>query len=73
MAIDPPTRQLARLTGGLAGRLPRERGGHDGIDLWEACKKVIAAAGLPPDWGLCGKCGGEGYTVPKTMNARGSR
>lgn len=51
---------LDEITGGLAGRPPRQPFGHDAIDDWAADKKIIEAAGLNPDkWGICKTCGGE--------------
>lgn len=56
-----PSKDLADLTTGLAGRPPAGRMGHDAIDSWTAAKKIIAAAGLDPDtWGRCSECGGDG-------------
>lgn len=50
---------MAELTSALAGRPPSFMG-HDSIDKWSATKKVIAAAGLPKEWGTCAACNGEG-------------
>lgn len=50
---------MAELTAGLAGRPPSFLG-HDACDKWTAKKKIIAAAGLPKEWGECQECGGEG-------------
>lgn len=52
-------KDMAELTAGLAGRTPSFFG-HDACDKWSAAKKVIAAAGLPEDWGICQVCKGEG-------------
>jgi hypothetical protein len=54
-----PTARFAGLTTGLAGRAPSMMG-HDGIDRWVATKKILAAAGLPEDWGYCQVCKGAG-------------
>jgi hypothetical protein len=50
---------LHELTGGLAGRPPRNPFGHDSCDLWSAANKIVAAAGLPKDWGTCKTCNGD--------------
>ena len=54
---------LDDVSSGLAGR-EKMRGllGHDSIDSWSATKKILAAAGLPEDWGLCPECDGEGVS-----------
>ncbi|MBK8773043.1 MAG: hypothetical protein IPM06_21795 [Rhizobiales bacterium] len=44
---------MAELTAGLAGRTPPFIG-HDACDKWSATKKIIAAAGLPEEWGTPG-------------------
>lgn len=51
---------MVELTTALAGRSPAPPIGHDSIDKWNAAKKIIAAAGLPVDWGTCRMCSGEG-------------
>jgi hypothetical protein len=51
---------LDELTTGLAGRPPSSPFGHYSLDKWSATKKVVAAAGLPKDWGKCPHCHGEG-------------
>ena len=56
-----PTGLLADVTGALAGRRPDRPFGHDAIDRWKAIKAIIAAAGLPEDWGLCPSCQGLAY------------
>lgn len=53
MAIDPPTREMARLVKGLVGR--------EGHDPFEVMKKIVAAAGLPESWGVCARCDGHGF------------
>ena len=50
---------MAELTAGLAGRAPSFMG-HDACDKWTATKKIIAAAGLPEEWGTCLECNGNG-------------
>lgn len=56
----PPSADIAELTGGLAGRPPRQPFGHDALDQWQACKAVVRAAGLDPDtWGRCPQCKGR--------------
>lgn len=50
---------MAELTAGLAGRIPSFIG-HDACDRWSAKKKIIAAAGLPEEWGTCKECNGSG-------------
>lgn len=51
---------LDEITGGLAGRPPREPFGHDTNDNWNAEKNIIKAAGLnPEEWGICKTCNGE--------------
>lgn len=58
---DRPNAEMAALTGGLAGRPPRNPLGHDALDRWEAQKKLITAAGLDPKiWGICPICRGSG-------------
>jgi hypothetical protein len=54
-----PSSDLGELTVGLAGR---DVGpfGHDAIDRWTAQKKIVKAAGLPKDWGVCQYCDGHG-------------
>lgn len=55
-----PSKDMAELTAGLAGRSPDRFGGHDAIDRWSAEKKIIEAAGLDRDvWGICPECKGE--------------
>ncbi len=55
------SKDMAELTEGLAGRkLSSTVFGHDSIDNWSAEKKIIAAAGLSKDWGICRTCEGEG-------------
>lgn len=57
----PPSKDMAELSAGLAGRMPDSAFGHDAMDRWKAVKKVIEAAGLNPDtWGICPTCEGEG-------------
>jgi hypothetical protein len=46
---------------GLAGREPSFIG-HDCIDRYSAVKKIVEAAGLPKDWGICKTCGGGGIS-----------
>jgi hypothetical protein len=55
-----PTKEMAKLTTGLAGRAPDGVFGHDAIDQWRIMKKVIKAAGMPKDWGVCPYCKGTG-------------
>jgi hypothetical protein len=54
----PPSKDMADLTEGLAGRTPSIMG-HDSCDKWSATKKIIAAAGMPKDWGICPQCKGD--------------
>ena len=54
----PPSVDMTALTEGLAGRSP-SFSGHDSCDNWTAEKKIIAAAGLSEDWGLCPSCKGD--------------
>lgn len=54
-----PSKDLAELTGKLAGRGP-DLMGHDAIDRWSATAKIIKAAGLPKSWGTCKTCEGSG-------------
>lgn len=54
----PPSKDMAELTAGLAGREPGWMG-HDACDRWSAQKKIIEAAGLPEKWGVCPHCDGE--------------
>lgn len=60
-ADRPPSERMAELSGGLAGRPQRGPGGHDAIDRFSATQAIIAAAGLPDDWGRCPGCNGFGY------------
>lgn len=47
------------LTQALAGR-PLDRGfGFSGGDTWAAKRKIVAAAGLPREWGTCPVCKGH--------------
>lgn len=54
-----PSPDMAELTTGLAGRAPYVMG-HDSIDRWNATGKIIAAAGMPENWGNCLECGASG-------------
>ncbi|HRQ87325.1 MAG TPA: hypothetical protein PLA50_00900 [Bacteroidia bacterium] len=49
---------MHELTAGLAGRACHH-GGHDASDRWTAVRKIITAAGLPEEWGICRTCDGE--------------
>lgn len=53
MAIDPPTREMARLVKGLVGR--------EGHDPFAMMAKIVLAAGLPESWGVCTRCDGHGF------------
>lgn len=50
---------MGELTTALAGRAASFMG-HDSCDKWSARKKILAAAGLPDEWGTCQECAGEG-------------
>lgn len=50
---------MIELTTALAGREPSFMG-HDACDRLSARNKIIAAAGLPDDWGTCNVCEGSG-------------
>ncbi len=50
---------MVELTTALAGRAASFMG-HDSLDKWSAKKKIVAAAGLSEEWGVCQECGGEG-------------
>lgn len=54
-----PSADMAELTSGLAERGADRFCGHDSIDNWVATKKIIKAAELPEDWGICKTCEGE--------------
>lgn len=55
-----PSKDMAELTTGLAGRECSRPFGHDACDRWSAEKKIIEAAGLDADkWGICPYCNGE--------------
>lgn len=55
-----PSKDMAELTSGLAGRTADRFFGHDGCDNWSAEQKIITAAGLDHDnWGICQTCKGE--------------
>jgi hypothetical protein len=53
-----PSIDMVELTTALAGRAPSSLG-HDACDKWSATKKIIKAAKLPKDWGICKSCGGD--------------
>lgn len=53
----PPSREMADLTVGLAGRSMTI--GHDSLDGWSAEKKIKKAAGVPANWGVCKSCKGD--------------
>lgn len=55
---EPMSKDMSELTVGLAGRGPSFLG-HDSCDQWRAEKKIIAAAGLPENWGICPHCNGD--------------
>lgn len=54
-----PSKDLAELTSGLAGRKCSLPFGHDACDRWSAVSKIIKAAGLPKNWGTCKTCKGD--------------
>lgn len=54
-----PSKDMAELTAGLAGRAPSFMG-HDCRDKWSATRKIIEAAGLKKSWGECKRCKGNG-------------
>ncbi len=55
-----PSKDLAELTTGLAGREPCFIG-HDACDKWSAVRKIILAAGIrKKNWGECPHCKGTG-------------
>ena len=54
-----PSTDMTELTAALAGRQP-DFLGHDACDRWSATKKILEAAGLSDDWGICKACKGEG-------------
>ena len=54
----PVDEEMAKLTIGLAGRSPCLLG-HDTCDEWAARDKIILAAGMPKEWGICKTCGGD--------------
>jgi hypothetical protein len=54
----PPSKDMANLTEGLSGRQSSFMG-HDVCDRGSAVKKIIAAAGMPDDWGICPHCKGD--------------
>ena len=56
--IERVSADMTRLSAGLAGRAPRHRFGHDDLDLYAACHKIVAAAGLSRRWGICKTCKG---------------
>lgn len=55
-----PSPDIVELTGGLAGRPPRDPFGHDAIDAWAATAAIVKAAGLPDTWGRCTNCDATG-------------
>lgn len=64
-----PSADIRELGTGLAGR---EGGliGHDALDGWEACRKIVAAAGLDPEvWGRCTTCAGSGTVATDEQRA----
>ena len=54
-----PSPDMVTLTNALSERTP-DFMGYDAIARWNVVKKIVAAAGLPEDWGTCTTCGGEG-------------
>lgn len=62
---------LHELSSGLAGRKCEGLFGHDACDRWSATAKVVEAAGLPKDWGVCKTCGGDALdpTIAEAYNA----
>jgi hypothetical protein len=50
---------MAAFTGALVGRAPSFLG-HDTVDNWSAQEKILSAAGMPENWGICTACDGEG-------------
>ncbi|MER5649644.1 hypothetical protein [Streptosporangium sp. NPDC002524] len=57
--VGRPGEDIEALTGGLAGRPPRE-GRHDDVDRGHAVAAILGAGGLDPEtWGICETCGGE--------------
>jgi hypothetical protein len=55
-----PSKDMAELTAGLAGRKPCSFLGHDACDRWSATKAIIKAAKLKESWGICKHCKGQG-------------
>lgn len=54
-----PSPDMIELTEGLSGRKRSWPMGHDSSDSWAAEKKIIEAAGLSDEWGICKHCNGE--------------
>lgn len=59
--LPAPDKELMELTDALAGR-PCDRGpfGYDSSDNWTALGKILKAAKVPKDWGICKVCKGSG-------------
>lgn len=57
--VDRVGGKFHELTTALAGRQAQTPFGHDACDRWAATNKIIAAAGLPEDWGTCKACNGH--------------
>jgi hypothetical protein len=56
-------KDMATLTAGLSGMESKSPFGYGVRNLWSAIKKIIEAAGLTEEWGVCPACNGEG--IPK--------
>ena len=52
--LIPPTPDIAEIVQGLAGRE-----GCSSSNLWAVSRRIISAAGLTEDWGVCPVCGGH--------------
>lgn len=56
--ISDPGPDFHELIAGLTGRPAKENLLGSGGE-WDAMKKILAAAGLPENWGMCKTCGGD--------------
>lgn len=68
-ALFRPGVELKQLTEGLAGRLSGS-GVHDSIDTARCFQKIVKAAGVTANWGVCKSCNGVGELTTKGTRVR---